>query len=145
MDPHRDIFRNIQPETKADMTLAEFNIITALDMLMQMTFNLSKERGWYNDPETGEPLERNFGESVALVHSELSEALEAHRTDAMDDKLPHRNGIEVELADAVMRICDLARRHNLDLPGAIIEKYRFNRTRPDHDTQNRRKAGGKKY
>ena len=44
---------------------------------------------WWHDLHTGERLNRNFGELIALVHSELSEALEGHRKDLMDDKLPH--------------------------------------------------------
>lgn len=100
--------------------------------------------GWYTDPATGKPVERNFGEVIALMHSELSEALEAHRKGLMDDKLPHRSGIEVELADCIIRILDTAAALNLDVAGALIEKNRYNRTREDHRLEVRR-AGGKKY
>lgn len=102
------------------------------------------DAGWYKDPKTGEPIERNFGEVIALMHSELSEALEADRKGLMDDKLTHRDGREVELADCVIRIFDTAAALGLDLPGAIIEKNRFNKTRADHKLKNRA-DGGKKY
>jgi hypothetical protein len=101
--------------------------------------------GWYQDPATGAPVQRNFGEVIALMHSELSEALEAHRKGLMDDKLPHRPGIEVEFADCIIRILDTAAALDLDVPGAIIEKNRFNRTRADHSLEARRAAGGKAY
>jgi NTP pyrophosphatase (non-canonical NTP hydrolase) len=84
-------------------------------------------------------------EKMALIHTEISEATEAHRTGAMDDKLPHRKGIEVELADAVIRIADLAGALDLDLGAAIAEKMAFNAIRPDHKPEARLAAGGKAY
>lgn len=101
--------------------------------------------GWYTDKETGLPIERNFGEVVALMHSELSEALEADRKDKMDDKLPHRPGAEVEFADCILRIMDTAAALGLDVAGALIEKNRYNMHREDHKLENRAAAGGKKY
>jgi NTP pyrophosphatase (non-canonical NTP hydrolase) len=101
--------------------------------------------GWYNDPKTGKPIERNIGELLALVHSEISEALEGYRKKLMDDHLPHRRMVEVELADAVIRIADLAGYLDLDLGGAIMEKLEYNRTRADHKLVNRAKAGGKAF
>ena len=88
---------------------------------------------------------RNVGEILCLIHSEVSEAMEGHRKDLMDDKLPHRKMIEVELADTLIRIFDLAGAQNLDLGGAISEKRAFNKERQDHKIENRLKAGGKKY
>jgi NTP pyrophosphatase (non-canonical NTP hydrolase) len=84
-------------------------------------------------------------EKLALVHSEVSEAMEAHRKSLMDDKLPHRKGIEVELADAVIRIADLAGALGLDLGAAIAEKMAFNEVRPDHKPEARNAPGGKAY
>lgn len=63
---------------------------------------------WWVDLETGAPLTRNIGELLMLVVSELAEALEGHRKNLHDDKLPHRKMIEVELADAVIRLLDIA-------------------------------------
>ena len=75
-------------------------------------------------------LQDSFGQKIALVHSELSEALEADRKDLMDDKLPDREGREVELADAMIRIFDLAGRYQMDLGGALVAKIAFNASRP---------------
>lgn len=67
---------------------------------------------------------------IALIHSELSEALEADRKNLNDDKLTHRKGLEVELADALIRILDMAGGLEMDLGGAIEEKLAYNKTRP---------------
>lgn len=44
----------------------------------------------------------------------------------MDDKIPHRSMLEVELADALIRICDMAGGLGLDLEGAVLEKLEYN-------------------
>lgn len=62
--------------------------------------------GWHHNIATGEPKWRNPGEMLMLAVSELAEAMEGHRKNLMDDKLPHRPMIEVELADYVIRVCD---------------------------------------
>lgn len=100
---------------------------------------------WWIDLDTGEPIDRNVGELLCLVHSEVSEALEGHRKSLPDDKLPHRTMFEVELADTVIRIFDIAAGMKLDLGGAFVEKMRFNAIRKDHTAEARKAAGGKKY
>ena len=84
-------------------------------------------------------------EKLALIHSEIAEAMEGHRKGLKDDKLPDRPMIEVELADAVIRICDLAGALGLDLGGAIASKLAYNLTRPDHKPEARAAAHGKAY
>ena len=88
---------------------------------------------------------RNTGELLCLVHSEISEAMEGDRKNLMDDKLPHRKMLEVELADALIRIFDIAGAKGLDLGGAIAEKRAYNAVRKDHKVENRLKDDGKKY
>jgi NTP pyrophosphatase (non-canonical NTP hydrolase) len=133
-----DQFLTLEPRSR--------NPAERINYLVYEVHQANVKAGWWTDIQTGESLvgKRNVGELLALVHSEISEALEAHRKDLMDDKLPHRKGIEVELADAVIRIFDLAGGLGLDLGGAYVEKLAFNRTRADHKIENRLKDGGKK-
>jgi NTP pyrophosphatase (non-canonical NTP hydrolase) len=79
------------------------------------------------------------------MHSELSEALEGIRKGKRDDHLPHRLAVEVELADAVIRIMDYCGARGLDLGGAMGEKLAYNKQRQDHKVENRRKSGGKAF
>lgn len=105
----------------------------------------SREAGWWTELKTGEPLVRNKGEMFMLMVSEIAEAMEGVRKNLMDDKLPHRSMVEVELADAVIRICDFAGGFNLDLEGAVVEKLAYNTTRPDHQIAARQASDGKKF
>ncbi len=100
---------------------------------------------WWTDIHTGAPIRRNVGELLMLCVSELAEAMEGHRKDMQDDKLPHRKMFEVELADCLIRIFDLGGGMGLDLEGAYREKMAFNAQRADHKVEQRRLAGGKKY
>ena len=100
---------------------------------------------WWEDPHTGAPITRNFGELIALAHSELSEALEGHRKGLMDDKLPHRPMVEVEIVDCLIRLFDLSHAFGFDLEGAYRDKMNYNAIRPDHRPENRIKEGGKRY
>ncbi len=82
---------------------------------------------------------------LCLIHSEISEAMEGDRKNIMDDHLPSRKMFEVELADALIRILDLAGACKLDLGGAVAEKMAYNANRADHKKENRDKSDGKKY
>lgn len=70
---------------------------------------------WWIDLQTGAPLDRNMDEMLMLVVSEFAEAMEGHRKNLMDDKLPHRVMAEVELADAYIRLLDIAGAKGIDL------------------------------
>jgi NTP pyrophosphatase (non-canonical NTP hydrolase) len=100
--------------------------------------------GWWSNPD-GTKKDRNVGELISLMHAELSEALEGHRKDMMDEHLPHRKAFEVELADAIFRILDVAGAHQLDIGGALLEKLWYNQHREDHKPEARAAKGGKKY
>lgn len=92
-----------------------------------------------------EPKDRNTGELLMLCVSELAEAMEGHRKSLPDDKLPHRSMFEVELADCLIRIFDLAGARGLDLQGAYEEKMAYNAQRADHKIEQRLQPGGKAY
>lgn len=109
-----------------------------LNELKNICHKQAKEAGWWDNP-------RNTGELLMLCVSELAEAMEGDRKGIMDDHLPHRPMLEVELADAVIRILDLAGGLNLDIGGAAKEKMEYNKHRRDHKKENRNSVYGKKY
>ena len=109
-----------------------------INNLVDYCYNQAKNAGWHDKT-------REVGTMLALVHSEISEALEGIRKDLNDDHLPHRKMFEVELGDAIIRICDLAGLCGLDLGGAIVEKLDYNLHRPDHKKENRELSNGKKF
>lgn len=127
--------------------------MSTLQNLVNKIHQQNVDAGWWTDITTGEslasiagePVKRNVPEMLCLIHSEISEAMEGHRKNLMDDKLTHRSMLEVELADALIRICDMAGGLGLDLEGAVNEKLAFNQKRADHKIENRLKADGKKF
>lgn len=118
---------------------------TALNLNAALCHALARTAGWYNDPETGKEIEMNPGERFMLMVSEISEAMEADRKSLMDEKLPNRTGVEVELVDCLIRIFDFAGANGLDLDGAFADKLHYNARRADHKIENRVKKGGKAY
>lgn len=74
------------------------------------------EHGWWQD-------QRYLPELLCLVHSEVSECLEAYRQN-------NKAGIEEELADIIIRVFDIAAAEGIDLEKAIKEKHEFNQKRP---------------
>ena len=102
---------------------------------------------WWKDLDTGEPTHGRphvVGEKLMLVVTELAEAMEGHRKDLWDAHLPHRKAFDVELADAMIRIFDLAGALKCDLADAFVEKLHYNQTRADHTDAARKAPGGKK-
>lgn len=120
-----------------------------LSQLQQQIYNDNVAAGWHNNLDgterTLEEQEAMFPTRIALCHSELSEALEGYRKSLMDDHIPTRPMAEVELADTVIRIFDLAGAMRYDLAGAIFEKLAYNKNRADHKLENRNKPNGKKF
>ena len=105
-----------------------------INKLCEDSYRYQKEKGW---------VTRTVGEDIALMHSELSEALEEHRNGhdnnevyfngvvgSSDHLSTKPEGIPIELADAVIRIAAFCGQYNIDLANAIETKLQYNLTRP---------------
>lgn len=130
---------------------ARLDVVKRLLVLQDTCYGLANNAGWWTDLETGEDV-RNWPKKhldnwvsakLMLIVTEVAEAMEGHRKALMDTHLKHRGMLEVELADAVIRIMDLAGGLNMDVAGAIVEKLAYNLSREDHQIEKRKAAGGK--
>lgn len=98
--------------------------------LVEKAYFASIESGWYDDPG-----DFNIGEKLALIHSEVSEALEVARVSlsniaqAMYDNDGKPIGFDSEMADIVIRVADLCGHLHIDLERAVGEKMAFNKIR----------------
>lgn len=96
-----------------------------------IAWGIAEDAGWH-DRSTGDA--DRIGLNLALVHSEVSEALEAYRKDGV------RGYVEVdgkpegwgsELADTIIRVCELAHMTGVDLALVTEQKMEYNRRRND--------------
>jgi len=85
--------------------------------LIRECHKIAKTKGWWRDV-------RNDGELIALMHSELSEALEAMRNHGKKEELAE------ELADCCIRIFDYCGAREIDLEKALLKKIEYNKGRP---------------
>ena len=97
----------------------------ALHTIGKRIYSNAVAKGWRSEP-------REIGTDLALIHSEISEVCEALRTngDTPDEHCPEFKSVEIELADAVIRILDVCQHYRWNIGAAIIAKMKFNETRP---------------
>lgn len=114
--------------------LAEINEIGKdLVTLQREVAEVNIANGWHDG-------KRSFGDDIALLHSEVSEAFEAFRDHGLDDAtqrprgmsadvLPKPEGVGSELADVLIRLLDTCERTSTDLTFEYERKMAYNRTR----------------
>lgn len=127
------------------MTLNLRQQAVAIQSMVEECHGRAKAAGWYTDPTTGEPIQRNLAEMMALEHSEISERLEAVRKDLPSDHLPGFSGEAEEAADGLIRLLDYCGLRGINLGEAYQAKILYNENRADHKLANRAAAGGKKF
>jgi NTP pyrophosphatase (non-canonical NTP hydrolase) len=99
------------------------NFIVEFEQLEKMAFAIAKSNGFREE-------KKNDGEAIALMHSELSEALEALRVgNPPSEHIPKFSALEEELADVIIRIMNYSFDNTLQVAGALIEKMKYNATR----------------
>ena len=109
------------------------DFVEAFHAIAKEVAEISEGKGWSINSST-----EGISSKIALMHSELSEALEAlRRRDPPSDHIPPYSGMEEEFADVIIRIMHVAHALELRVGEAIIKKIEFNGNRPY-------KHGGKK-
>ena len=134
--PNSNDFPETSPAPEVPYNIIDLNKDLDIGWLMEISYQQALNHGWHEE-------RRTFGDFIALMHSELSEALEDHRAGhkpteiyfapelsplRLGDRKPC--GIPIELADAVIRIADYCGLMGIDLDAAIKQKLAFNETRP---------------
>lgn len=138
--PSPDEFPAPNPNPNREALIAQFRIslgaqgatfISAWNQLAATLHAWNAANGFW--PQGG----RNFGEIIALAHSELSEALEAHRTgNPPSQKAQGYSSVEEELADLIIRTADACGGLGLRVGEAVIAKALYNLSRPPkHDKE----------
>lgn len=136
------------------LTDVEQLFVSSFELVQKQVFATNTFKGFHDIDDHINVLNRKYGvpedlvnalkeartsQRIALIHSEMSEALESVRKNkVMDDHIPEFSGFEAEMADAVIRIMNLATMEKARLAQALLAKAKYNESRPF-------KHGGKKF
>lgn len=93
-----------------------------LNRLGLLCHSISVDHGWYDE-------QRSFGDRIALMHSELSEALEAYRSGNPPSDKINAPAVAEELADLLIRLADFCYANQIDLADAVVKKMWHNKDR----------------
>jgi NTP pyrophosphatase (non-canonical NTP hydrolase) len=106
----------------------QFDEPITIARLQEEVHENARNHGWWDEA-------RSPAELLCLVHSEVSEALEEVRDNQPVGKFRlsvtgKPEGFGVELADAIIRICDFAEFYGINLTAMLRVKMQYNLTRP---------------
>lgn len=133
--PHREMY---------EVEMAD-SVIRILDIVGHFKFDIDTTISLYLAEYDYRWVMSSLTEQLSYIHSEISKALEGARKNAPSSIVEGHSAFEVHLAATLVRIFHVCDEQDLDLMGAIQEKFNYNKSRADHKLEARAAAGGKQF